>query len=809
MAISNPDGSIILTTEVDTSGITDFFGDTESTVKGLKKTTTQLKTETKEYGKQAETSGKKANNAFTGLKSTLTTIASKLALVFSVTKLIQFSQESANIATQTEASVARIFDIYGSASGVVGDFIDANASALGLAKSAAAEFASVYGNLFSVWADQTTNAKLTNKYLAMTAVVASKTGRTMEDVQERIRSGLLGNTEAVEDLGIFVNVKTIEMTKAFQRIADGRSWDALSASEQSQVRTLAILEQATNKYGNEVATTTALTRANFNAAYQDFQATWGQVTNQVLIPILQVLTQILQTATIGLQNLFGLSKKILGDTEEQTESIAESVENQDELTESVEETNKALQKTLAGFDDIQKLTASTDTETAGIVDPIEALGIDEMSSAFDRNALVSEISQTAAEIMAIAGTALVAIGLLLCTSGHIGWGIGFIVAGAADFAVTMAVLNDDAIEQQIKDSMTGTFVLVGIAAIMIGILLCCAGNWGLGVGLIAVGALDVAIPITLNWDAVSAAFVKFFQDNAWLVTGLSSAVLLIGVLLCVVGVFSIGIGMIAAGAAGIFGVVSLNWNAITNAITKFFQDNAGLVAGLSGGILLIGILLCCVGVFPVGIAMIAAGAAGLFGVVAINWDSITEKLQEVWKSIKDWWNTNVAYIFTSKFWGDLAKNCINGLATTFENGINGIISGFESMINWVIGGFNKISVTMPDWGILGDLAGKSFGVNISPVNFGRVSIPRLAQGMVIPANREFLAMLGDQKNGVNIETPLSTMVDAFNRALDGHGNTGNQPIHIHLSLDGKEIYQTVVEQNKKNTRMTGVNEFAY
>jgi hypothetical protein len=80
-----------------------------------------------------------------------------------------------------------------------------------------------------VWADQATNAELTNKYLNMTAVIASKTGRTVEDVQERIRSGLLGNTEAVEDLGVFVNVKTIEMTEAFQRIADGRSWEKLTA----------------------------------------------------------------------------------------------------------------------------------------------------------------------------------------------------------------------------------------------------------------------------------------------------------------------------------------------------------------------------------------------------------------------------------------------------------------------------------------------------------------------------------------------------------------------------------------------------
>ena len=205
MAITNSDGSIILSTKVDTTGIRSGMSKIKSDAGGLTKT----------FGK----------------------LASAIGLAFSVTAIVQFSRESAKLATQTEASVQRLIDIYGKASDSVGDFIDANARALGMSKAAAASYASVYGNLFSVWADQKTNAELTNHYLNMTAVVASKTGRTVADVQERIRSGLLGNTEAIEDLGIFVNVKTIEITDAFQRIANGRSWEQLTAYEQSQVRT--------------------------------------------------------------------------------------------------------------------------------------------------------------------------------------------------------------------------------------------------------------------------------------------------------------------------------------------------------------------------------------------------------------------------------------------------------------------------------------------------------------------------------------------------------------------------------------------
>ena len=273
--MGSTDGSIVLKTQVDTAGINKGMRD----IKG------------------------NANSLTSSFKS----LATAVGLAFSVSKILQFSKAASDLAIKTEASVRRLVDIYGAANKEVSDFIEKNALSLGIAKSAASEFAAVYGNLFSVWADQATNARLTAHYLNTTAVVASKTGRTMEDVQERIRSGLLGNTEAVEDLGIFVNVKTIEMTNAFQRMAAGRSWEQLNAYEQQQVRALAILEQATEKYGSKVEDTTSLTQARYRAAWQDFKATWGQVVNKILMPIMEWLTTVLLYATRALQVLFNIS----------------------------------------------------------------------------------------------------------------------------------------------------------------------------------------------------------------------------------------------------------------------------------------------------------------------------------------------------------------------------------------------------------------------------------------------------------------------------------------------------------------------
>lgn len=330
MAIANYDGSIILTTTVDQSGLKRGMSTMKSGVSSL----------TSAFGK----------------------LASVIGLAFSVGAIVKFGKESADLATKTEASIQRLIDIYGSASQAVGDFIDANAQALGMSRSAAAAYSSVYGNLFSVWADQQTNATLTTKYLNMTAVVASKTGRTIADVQERVRSGLLGNTEAIEDLGIFVNVKTIEMTDAFQRMANGKSWEQLGAYEQQQIRTLAILEQATQKYGNEVSQNTALVRSKYKAAYEDFKNTWGTVVNYILMPILQVLTKVFQYATMALQAIFKISGKTINvDTSvlnDQKESIESAVESQKDLTEAIKETEKEQKKSLAGFDDLLILSSN-------------------------------------------------------------------------------------------------------------------------------------------------------------------------------------------------------------------------------------------------------------------------------------------------------------------------------------------------------------------------------------------------------------------------------------------------------------------
>lgn len=355
---TNSDGSIVLTVTIDKNG--------------LEKELSAINSNVKKGTGSINSFGKSISNVTAGLGK----FATAVGIAFSVAQMVKFSNEASKLAAQTEAYILRIGQIYGEAGKQVSDFIDANSQALGMSKTAAYEAASSYGNLFSSFADGAENAKLTNDMLQTTAVIASKTGRTFDEVFTKIQSGIFGNTRAIDDLGVYVNQATITTTKAFQTISDGRPWAQLTGNEQKQILTLAILEQAQAKYGNTVLQSTALTRSQFNAAFQDFKATWGQVINLVLMPVLKVLTAVFNYATMALKAVlafFGKEVKVTGgamsDISAGSAGIADNIDNatdsQKGLTKSVKDTNKEVKKTIAGFDELQILSDNAKSSASG------------------------------------------------------------------------------------------------------------------------------------------------------------------------------------------------------------------------------------------------------------------------------------------------------------------------------------------------------------------------------------------------------------------------------------------------------------
>ena len=163
---------------------------------------------------------------------------------------------------------------------------------------------------------------------------------------------------------------------------------------------------------------------------------------------------------------------------------------------------------------------------------------------------------------------------------------------------------------------------------------------------------------------------------------------------------------------------------------------------------------------------------------------------------------------TGVFSGDW-KKAWNGIRTAFSAVWDAIWSVFKGVINLIIDGLNALwrglysAIAGVVNGVgsivekIGDAIGKDWGFGI-PTN--PPVIPKLAQGAVIPPNRQFLAVLGDQKSGTNIEAPLDTIKQAVAEVL-GWGS--DRPITIVVQMDSKEVFRQVVRENNAQVRMNG------
>lgn len=403
---------------------------------------------------------------------------------------------------------------------------------------------------------------------------------------------------------------------------------------------------------------------------------------------------------------------------------------------------------------------------------------------------VAELKAVITELTLIVSGALLVIGAILTFTGaNVPLGIGLMIAGVAGLA-TAAAINWGAVKKFVQENVYEIMAVVSSALLVIGAILTFSGaNLPLGIALMAAGAVGLAAVVAINWGSIKQAL----QGPIGVVTALVSAALLaLGAVLAFSGAnIPLGIALMAAGAIGLRAAITANWDTIQSKL----RGPLGVITALLGvSLLVLGAVLLFTGAgIPLGLGLLAAGGASLAAAIAPNWNFIIDKIKSCWAAVKSFWDKNIAPVFTAEWWANLAKNALNGFIGVFEAAINGIIDG----INFLISCLNKIHIDIPDW--VPVIGGKSFGFNIPPVS--KVALPRLAEGAVIPPNREFMAVLGDQKSGTNIETPLETMVQAFKQAMN---ESGGRSQTIILQLNGREFARAVYKANNEETQRVGV-----
>jgi hypothetical protein len=302
----------------------------------------------------------------------------------------------------------------------------------------------------------------------------------------------------------------------------------------------------------------------------------------------------------------------------------------------------------------------------------------------------------------------------------------------------------------------------------------------LGGILIAVGGL------ILLWDGLSDAWNNGVNWGN-LLEMLAGTAALAGGLAIAFGKVGAGIGLVVAGAA---------------MIITAFKDICDNGANLQNTLLLIaGIIATGLGFFFLTGSVIPLVIAGIATVVTAVL-ALTGNLTEFARNLKDNILGGIIQFIKGAFTGDwnsawdgvkkVFKGIWNSIVIIAESAVNAIIKG----LNWLISKINTIKFTVPSW--VPGVGGKSIGGHLSSLS--EVHLPRLATGAVIPPNKEFLAVLGDQKSGTNIETPLATMVDAFKQAM---AESGGGATTVVIQLDGKEIARSTVKNINNMTRVAG------
>lgn len=528
--------------------------------------------------------------------------------------------------------------------------------------------------------------------------------------------------------------------------------------------------------------------------------TLAQPILQVVIPVFVKLVDILTQVVTAIAKFFGmLSGKSWG----AQVAAAKGLNAEKEAIEGVGSAAEDASKSMASFDEINQITsnqtsgggggaggaASTDIapdfsnldmaedklhDILGLVGAIAAgLLAWKIASMFTNDlSKIAGIALAAAGAFALvyfwldawkngidlqnflgmlAGLAALAAGLAIAF-GPIAAGIALVVGGLA-----MLVVG-------IKDVIENGFNLVNTLTIIAGILAA-----GIGISLLTGSWIPLLIA---GFVAALVALVSFTGHGEELIEGLKNIIDGFGKFFK--GVFTGDLKLAAEGAKQIWEGLKQTWNAIINSI-KYAWD------------------------------MFITWLQSKSPMLAAIFQTYGNFISDLFNSIKQWLSGIIEFIsgvFTgdwTKAWEgvkDIFKGIWNGIITAVEYAINFIING----INLLISALNTIHFEVPDWVPL--IGGRSFGISIPLVS--NVALPRLAQGAVIPPNREFLAVLGDQKSGTNIETPLATMVQAFKQAMNETGGMGGRSITVVMQVDKREFARAVYQANNDETQRVGV-----
>lgn len=753
-----------------------------------------------------------------GLKQALSSIGKAVAVAFSVKAIVDFGNESFKLANTFESSMQQVNRMMGESAASFSDWMETQATAFNMSRRQAAQYGAVFGNLISGF--ETDSNKImseTTQLLQASSVIASATGRTMDDVMERIRSGLLGNTEAIEDLGIYANVSMIESTEAFKKFANGKSWEQLDYQTQQQIRLMSILEQTTQRYGTDVMSNTATSISQLAAQWDNLKTSVGQAIQPIARMVIPILSQLIlwldraaQSVATFLNALFGRSNE-----KQQNSGMASVVQDAEDASSAFENTSKEAQKlenTLAGFDKLDVLSQpESNTDSAGTATSIPDTTGSGVSQDFTeapaavekfKDALKSlgdYISKTfEPSISQWKGAFLGLQQPIENTMTKIGGAVSnlwtntlspftdyllnsFVPDIVNTFSQTFAPIFSDVMGFVITQfGLDFEFVCNNISLFVTDILVPAFEQ-------VQTTATDIMDGIKQMWDERGQGIIdgltklKDWFRQTWDTIYYNIVQPILNHLFEAIDwLWDKHLRPLWNKLIDFFGALSEYVLAIWNEYLYPLIDKIIKIFGPSVTNV-VKTIIDVVGTIVGAVSDVIGGVIqALTGVMDFITGVFTGNWQKAWNGIKNFvlgtWNT---------IWGG-----IKGVINLIIDGLNALWRGIYGAFSGIVNGLGDV------FGAVGNLFGQNWNFSIPrdpPL------IPKLARGAVIPPNREFLAVLGDQKNGRNLEVPESLLRQIYREESNA------QDITITFAGDMAQFVRMLKPQINRETKRTGTH----
>lgn len=451
----------------------------------------------------------------------------------------------------------------------------------------------------------------------------------VETAFQKVQSGISGQIKGLKVWGINLSVAQLKETALAHGIE--LSTSKMTEAQKATLRYITIMEKTQNVQGDLARTIITPANAMRILSAQTTQAkrSLGNIVSVIVvkaIPVLQVIVKYIDLAASKIASFMGyelpqIDYSGISDTSSAFDSLDDSMK--DAL-----ETSKKLKKSLMGFDELNILQAPTSSNSSVLGGGLPSdlgLDLDKYSYDFTKGLQgfdTAEIERVLANITAICMGSLLAIGVVLFATGaNIPLGITLAAIGAAGLATTLK-LSWGTIGDNIQTVISTIAGIVGGSLLALGALFALTGvDVPLGIGLMIVGATTLASTVAVNWYSTSN---KVSEIISIITASVSAAMLALGMILLLSGGSApLGIALLLGGAVTLASTIAVNWNTMSDKMRGILTTITGIVGG---SLLAIGMILTILGHYGLGIPILLAGVASLATSVALNWNTLSSDL---------------------------------------------------------------------------------------------------------------------------------------------------------------------------------------